>query len=473
MAAIVDIGAYSTTKDLWGAILQKVNPEITNVQQYICNYPAIANSLAYNTIRQIDPTFTKSNIITEVCRSTYQDLCFNLAFKFNEATGGTSNPTAFLGQIQGLFNNRASDYIYHLITLYDNTVTTPADVPNVYKKSRHMDLLHYLWSVATPVFGALLTGAGSLIADIIVTHKLAATITGAGTMQAQMGILRQLATEQEGTGTLSANFNITQLLAATPTGSGTLVADMITFGPTYQDVLDEATNLGYVCPTDPQKDLQNDLIKTLQDNEVWAKLDVFYMFATDGDSDFATLNWIDPTAHQITKVSSPGFTTNQGFNSDGSTSYLNTNYIPGSGNYSLNDACFGFWESTAVSGYWAGQNNGSDLSFYRQVSSLQAAINSGSSSLGPNTTLEHVHVNRPSSAQLQLYLDGATYSLQALSSTAIAAFPFFLLALNGSGTPYNFLNSAGKMGCFYAGQSLTSDNISDLYDALNTYFNAI
>ena len=100
------------------------------------------------------------------------------------------------------------------------------------------------------------------------------------------------------------------------------------FDTDYQAVLDRASSLGYTAPSEAQKTLQNTLVTDLKTAGVWDKLDLFYVFATDGDSDYATLNWKTPTSFQATKVSSPTFTTNQGFQGDGSSAYLRTNYIP-------------------------------------------------------------------------------------------------------------------------------------------------
>ena len=96
----------------------------------------------------------------------------------------------------------------------------------------------------------------------------------------------------------------------------------------YQAVLDRSTALGYTAPSATQQTLQNTLVTDLKTAGVWDKLDLFYVFATDGDSDYATLNWKIPASFQATKVNSPTFTTNGGFTGDGSSSYLRTNYIP-------------------------------------------------------------------------------------------------------------------------------------------------
>jgi hypothetical protein len=114
----------------------------------------------------------------------------------------------------------------------------------------------------------------------------------------------------------------------------------VSFDADYQAVLDYATTQAYTLPSSGQQDLQNQLVVDLKDAGVWSKLDIFYVFATDGDSDFASINWKDPNSFEITEVNSPTFTTNKGFESDGTSAYLDTNWnlANDSVNYQQDDA---------------------------------------------------------------------------------------------------------------------------------------
>ena len=106
-------------------------------------------------------------------------------------------------------------------------------------------------------------------------------------------------------------------------GSSTIIS----YDVDYANILNYAEQKGYTTPSQAQKTLQNQLIVDLKKDGIWGSFDYFYMFATDGDSDFATINWKDPNKYQATKVGSTIFASNSGFKSDGS-SYLNTNFIP-------------------------------------------------------------------------------------------------------------------------------------------------
>jgi hypothetical protein len=96
----------------------------------------------------------------------------------------------------------------------------------------------------------------------------------------------------------------------------------------YQDVLDYADSQGYQRPSYAQQALQDALVGDLKDAGVWSKLDLFYVFPTDGDSDFASINWKDPNDYEITEVNSPTFTTNVGFTGNGTSALLYTNFNP-------------------------------------------------------------------------------------------------------------------------------------------------
>ena len=115
------------------------------------------------------------------------------------------------------------------------------------------------------------------------------------------------------------------------------------FDPDYQAILDYATLQGYTLPSASQRILQNQLVVDLKAGGIWTTLDTFAVFATDGNSDFALIDWI--RLSQYTAVNSPTFTTNGGFNGNGTSSYIDTNFNPATSgvNYTQNDASRIMW----------------------------------------------------------------------------------------------------------------------------------
>lgn len=68
--------------------------------------------------------------------------------------------------------------------------------------------------------------------------------------------------------------------------------------PEYQAVLDYATGQGFTLPTADNQAAQNSLVADLKDAGIWDELDVFYNFLTDGDANFAKINWKAPGVNQ-------------------------------------------------------------------------------------------------------------------------------------------------------------------------------
>lgn len=77
---------------------------------------------------------------------------------------------------------------------------------------------------------------------------------------------------------------------------------------------------------------------------ILAKLDALWLFNAPNESD-AVLNWVDPGSYNATYSGTPTFVANEGLSTDGATSYIDLNFNPATagGNYSQNDASFGFW----------------------------------------------------------------------------------------------------------------------------------
>jgi len=121
------------------------------------------------------------------------------------------------------------------------------------------------------------------------------------------------------------------------------------FDSDYQAILNYATSLGYALPSVSQRVKQNTLLVSLKSSGIWNKLDSFCMFATDGSSDFALIDWKRLSLY--TAVNSPTFTINSGFLGNGTSSYIDTNFNISTGtNYTLNNASRNWWLKDSGSG---------------------------------------------------------------------------------------------------------------------------
>ena len=153
------------------------------------------------------------------------------------------------------------------------------------------------------------------------------------------------------------------------------------FDEDYQAVLDYATTQGYTLPSSGQQILQNQLVVDLKDGGIWSKLDTFGVFATDGDSDFALIDWI--RLSDYTAVNSPTFTTDEGFQGDGTSSYINTNFNPATQgvNFANNNAGISLYVKIAPTLGLEISGEPNSVIRLRNSSSVLQRLNSGSNAL--------------------------------------------------------------------------------------------
>jgi hypothetical protein len=247
--------------------------------------------------------------------------------------------------------------------------------------------------------------------------------------------------------------------------------------PDYQAVLDYATLQGYTLPSAGQQALQNQLVVDLKAAGVWSKLDTFAVFATDGNSDFALIDWIRLT--QYTAVNSPTFTTNVGFSGNGTSAYIDTNYNPNTQgvNYTLNNASRimhlkspGGVDNTypESSGGLRINVTGNRISFTRNhlnagtnASVLAPPLNWSNQTSG---VLRQIHRTSPTDIT---FIADTTVVSTTQTSTSINNANQFILRGNSA-----FADSNNTFALYLMGASLVAEN-SDFNTAWYNYYNAL
>jgi hypothetical protein len=249
------------------------------------------------------------------------------------------------------------------------------------------------------------------------------------------------------------------------------------FDADYQAVLDYATTQGYTLPSSGQQTLQNQLVVDLKDGGIWSKLDTFTNFATDGDSDFALIDWKRVT--DFTAVNSPTFTTNVGFQGNGTSSYIDSNYQPGTGgvNLNLDSVSFGYsqaiarttsgtaeniWGIGAAVGIWIRPTTPTPRIYLNNSTLFLSAT-----SLNFNT-VQLVSANRPNNTTINVYGDGVLLNTDSTRTSNALDTTSNMLVFKSTTTTYN--NSTISM--VYAGGDLTAES-ADFYNAWNTYLTSI
>lgn len=262
------------------------------------------------------------------------------------------------------------------------------------------------------------------------------------------------------------------------------------FDPDYQAVLNYGTSQGYDLPSAGQKILQNQLVINLKDIGVWSLLDLLYLFATDGDRDFARINWKDPGNFTLIEGNAPTFTTNIGFVGNGVNMYLNTGWAPNPDgvNWTLDEAGFFTYINNNITpgatSEWALGCQG-DASFASQgalallpertTGDHTYAINGGTSIRGSSVSSQgFFHVRRTADNDTRIFKNASQVGTTATgASNSLSTRDLHLLAgFNATQTEVVAAFSNFQMGVFGIGASLSGSE-SDLYTVWNDYFTNI
>jgi hypothetical protein len=264
----------------------------------------------------------------------------------------------------------------------------------------------------------------------------------------------------------------------------------VAYDADYQAWLNRLTALGYTLPTAACSQILSDMIAGIKTDGNWTELDRFAFFAHNGDSDGATVDMINPSGHsQITKVNSPGWNAKQGFNGNGSSSYLNWNYALSTAavKFTQNSASMGVWVHTGAnspSTYILGVRSATNTTFTGLADLLSPNViatifNNGSVNevaFGTQTQFSSgssYAATRASSTSVSTYRNGSLETNEASNnSSALSAGSPFILALNTIGTGAGFyVSSSIKISLAWAGSG--SVDQSEMYTRLNTAMTAI
>jgi hypothetical protein len=243
----------------------------------------------------------------------------------------------------------------------------------------------------------------------------------------------------------------------------------------YQTVLNYATSLGYTLPSLLQQGKQNKLLVDLKAAGIWSKLDTFAVFATDGDSNFALIDW--KRLSQYTAVNSPTFTTNQGFKGNGTSSYVNSNLNPSTivgNNYKLNNNSFGLFIkiSGTMQDRGHGFFSGNLIGTYINPSTTFRTWNNSVTGVSDGTNPTRVGFSataRNSASSIVHYKNGVAIGTPNLASTSI---PNNNVWFGGaSGLSGEFVNDEISIG--FLGGFINATEMLNFYTAVNTYITSI
>ena len=189
----------------------------------------------------------------------------------------------------------------------------------------------------------------------------------------------------------------------------------------------------------------------------------------------ARTSLVNPTSTMITAVNSPTFTANQGYNGNGTNSYLNTNYNPTTQGvkFTRNSASLGFYclTNSDIAAIDMGHYNTCFTQIRtRQGNEFYGNVNdlAGSSSRFPNLDSRSLHVAlRPNNTLVNGYKLGLLISSAGITSVPLNNNNIFILARNTIGTADTF--SSRKLSASFTGSGIINQlNLYNAVQALGT-----
>lgn len=238
------------------------------------------------------------------------------------------------------------------------------------------------------------------------------------------------------------------------------------FDADYQAVLNYAISIGATLPSAGQQTKQNQLLVDLKSAGIWSRLDTFAMFATDGSSSFALIDW----KRLVTYTNnSSTFSTNGGFTTNGTNGFINTNFNPFTGtfNYVRDNASRSFWvDNRTVATYFEGLTNANANATYNG-SALDQLINQGVTNLNALTDMGSdgfKSINRTSSTAVEIFNN--TSQLSRTANSAALANSSQVLGRK------NLLYGSHRFRFYSMGSNLVSQN-TNYRNAINNYLTSL
>lgn len=238
----------------------------------------------------------------------------------------------------------------------------------------------------------------------------------------------------------------------------------------YVTYVNRLITLGYTRPTYDYRPKINRLIRDFKDCGALTLLDLWYIFAHDGDNNSKCVNIKTPTTFQASPqggIASNGF----GFVGNGSSHYLDTTFnlsTSGINHVILNASRFA-WVHTSGSDTIDGANSNTYNNMYNTSITIQR-VNSADSTVG-NLDLSGTGlkmVGRNDNALIRAYNNGVATNQAQATSALVNANQHILRRVTGGVGQFG----TGRIAIYGMGGYM-GGIADDMYSAMTTYMNSI
>jgi hypothetical protein len=266
----------------------------------------------------------------------------------------------------------------------------------------------------------------------------------------------------------------TPTLTLTPTVTPTPSSTPISFDSDYQAILTYASTQGFTPPSDIQKTYQNQLVVDLKNAGIWTDLDIFYVFATDGDENYAKINWKNPNVYNIIENGAVDFTTNIGFktNTTNVSNYFDTQYSTQTSKtgYTLTDAARFTWDyDGSGTGVYDGASGGPRESFNglndagQRIQQDNTNLPSAFNNVGVGLKL----IQRTSASNVNMYNNTSTPTSFVRNNTSLIAGNQLIFKMGDNSAPGSY-----RLSLYGLGASMTGKE-NDLLTSITNYMTTI
>ena len=247
----------------------------------------------------------------------------------------------------------------------------------------------------------------------------------------------------------------------------------------YSAVLSYAQAQGYAIPSSSQITLQETLIGDLKTAGVWDKFDTFAVFATDAGQDFALLDWKrisdDAATKEYTAVNAPTFTSNVGFQGDGSSAYIETNL-----NVSADASNLGVGRETNAA---YGLRHTISASYMAGFSAVQRSniVNGANGNAGVynQSAISYPNGTWSKTSESSKTFTRDSQGIYHYNDTEFLASPTGFNTQTSIGTAQilrcvqGIVYSTAQINAYWHSQYLTQQEVFDLHTAVNNYYTSL